>query len=108
MSRIFGGIHFLSGNRDGKICGAKIGRQVFENFLLPHNRLPALLSVERAGPGMIELCLHGRIGTTCVLEASSDLLAWQPVSTNVAAVGGVVLVRPAEDVSARFYRLRER
>lgn len=108
MSRIFGGIHFLSGNRDGKICGARIGRQVFENFLLPHNRLPAL-SVKRAGPGMIELCLHGRIGTTCVLEASSDFLTWQPVSTNAAVIGGVVVTNEVTgDVSARFFRLRER
>jgi hypothetical protein len=108
MSRIFGGIHFLSANLDGKICGAKIGRQVFENFLLPHDRLPAL-SVERAGQGVIELRLHGRIGTTSVLEASSDFLTWQPVSTNVAVIGGVVVTNEVTgDVSARFFRLRER
>lgn len=32
MSRIYGGIHFMSANEDGLECGKKIGRHVAQNF----------------------------------------------------------------------------
>jgi membrane-associated phospholipid phosphatase len=35
MSRIYGGIHFMSANRHGLLTGARTGRYVFHNFLSP-------------------------------------------------------------------------
>jgi membrane-associated phospholipid phosphatase len=35
MSRIYGGIHFMSANERGLLCGAQIGDYAAENFLLP-------------------------------------------------------------------------
>jgi len=35
MSRIYGGIHFMSANEHGLLCGAQLGGYVAENFLLP-------------------------------------------------------------------------
>jgi len=35
MSRIYGGIHFMSANEHGLLCGALLGGYVAENFLLP-------------------------------------------------------------------------
>jgi len=35
MSRIYGGIHFMSANEHGLLCGALLGDYVAENFLLP-------------------------------------------------------------------------
>lgn len=35
LSRIYGGIHFMSSNLDGQKCGQQIGKQVVANFLLP-------------------------------------------------------------------------
>ena len=35
MSRIYGGIHFLSGDLDGLAAGRAVGSYVAENFLLP-------------------------------------------------------------------------
>ena len=35
MSRIYGGIHFLSANLNGLESGAALGGYVAENFLLP-------------------------------------------------------------------------
>ena len=38
MSRIFGGIHFMSGNQQGLQSGARLGHFVFENFLRERSR----------------------------------------------------------------------
>jgi hypothetical protein len=35
MSRIYGGIHWESDNRDGAILGADVANNVFNNFFLP-------------------------------------------------------------------------
>jgi hypothetical protein len=39
ISRIYGGIHFPSANRDGLECGKKIGQYVVENYFKPTERL---------------------------------------------------------------------
>ena len=107
MSRIYGGIHFMSANRDGKACGAKIGQFVFSNFLLPNAELPQLAITLNAS-GSCSLRLHGHAGRECVLEGSSDMLAWQPVSTNQAVIGGLTIeTGNAASPTARFFRLRE-
>ncbi|WP_044172109.1 vanadium-dependent haloperoxidase, partial [Kamptonema formosum] len=36
MSRIYGGIHFLSANEDGLAAGRSLGHYVVENFLTPN------------------------------------------------------------------------
>jgi membrane-associated phospholipid phosphatase len=35
ISRIYGGIHFMSANEHGLVCGAQLGGYIAENFLLP-------------------------------------------------------------------------
>jgi hypothetical protein len=107
MSRIYGGIHFMSANRDSKACGAKIGQFVFKNCLLANTALPQL-QIEAGQGAACQLRLHGHWGTPCVLERSSDLMTWQPLSTNQAVPGGAVV--QLGNVSTRagtFYRLRE-
>ena len=107
MSRIFGGIHFMSANRDGKATGAKIGDYVAGNFLLPNERLP-LLTAESRGGGSLRLRVHGHMGKTCVVESSPDLARWTPIATNSPLPGGFILSRtitPAD--SPEFYRVRE-
>ena len=107
LSRIYGGIHFMSANQDGKSCGAKIGEFVFRNFLLSNAALP-WLHWESATLHSLTLRLHGRIGTACVLETSEDLLSWRPMSAYVAAVGGIALeVSKVQLAQAQFLRVRE-
>ena len=38
MSRIYGGIHFMSANQHGLLCGAQLGGYVTRNFLLLNHR----------------------------------------------------------------------
>lgn len=47
MSRIYGGIHFMSGNREGQSAGRKVGEWVMANFLVPPDR--ARVVIERVG-----------------------------------------------------------
>lgn len=105
MSRIYGGIHFEFANREGKRSGAKVAHYVVANYLLSNAALP-LVYLEQVSPSGTRLRLHGHVGRTCVLEASSDLRAWAPVSTNVAVAGGWV-VEDASAGPARFYRVVE-
>ena len=106
MSRIYGGFHFQFANRDGKASGAKIGEYVAKNFLLSNSQLPMVV-LEGLDDGVLRLRMHGQIGTTCVLEESTDLTSWQPVSTNAAVVGGAPVTRDvAGPLSAQFFRVR--
>ena len=107
MSRVYGGIHFMSANRDGKASGARIGNYVAGNFLIPNERLPRLL-VEGSGRGSLQLRVHGHMGSPCVVESSPDLARWTPISTNSPVPGGFVLFRSITPEQRReFYRVRE-
>lgn len=108
MSRIFGGIHFMSANRDGKASGARIGDYVAGNFLLPNAQLPLLIA-ENSDGRPLHLRIHGHIGKTCVVESSPDLARWTPISTNSSLPGGFILSRTiAPEQRHEFYRVRER
>lgn len=107
MSRIYGGIHFMSANRDGKACGAKIATYVLQNWLLPVQALPCL-ALETTGDGGPRFRAHGHPGRTLVIDMSADLRDWTPISTNTAVTGGFPIIDPRTPVSeAVFYRARE-
>ena len=107
MSRVYGGIHFMSANRDGKATGARIGNYVSGNFLIPNERLRLLL-VERSGGESVQLRVHGHMGKECVVESSPDLARWSPISTNSPVPGGFILSRTITPEHRReFYRVRE-
>lgn len=106
MSRIYGGIHYQSANREGKATGARVGDFVSANFLLANDALP-FVRLEGMTNGAPRLRLHGHIGHTLVLDKSSDLAHWAPLSTNSAAVGGVVVADPDAGQQPCFYRTRE-
>ena len=106
MSRIYGGIHFPFDNAEGKRTGGLIADYVAANFLLPNDALP-LVRLENAESGPA-LRVHGHIGQEVVAEASLDLKTWQPISTNIAVIGGVLLENTAgAHHTMRFYRARE-
>ena len=90
MSRIYGGIHFSFDNSEGKQTGQLIADYVTANYLLPNDSLP-LLRVEGVTDGGPQLRVHGQVGQTVVLEASADLKTWEAISTNSAAIGGVLM-----------------
>lgn len=108
LSRIYGGFHYPFDNVQGKATGQQVGDYVSVNFLLPNATLP-LVRLESLPEGVPLVRWHGRIGHEHVLEASDDLRAWRPISTNLAVAGGVLIEdRAAEEFARQFYRVRER
>lgn len=107
LSRIYGGIHFPSANREGKACGAKIGQFVAENFLLPNASLP-LLKIEAKQGNALQLRVHGTIGRSCVVESSNVPGRWEPIHSGPAVVGGFLVSDAiSERDQFRFYRVCE-
>jgi hypothetical protein len=107
MSRIYGGIHFMMANIDGKKCGDEIARYVLGNYLQPTNKLPSI-RLEATASGAKELRVHGHIPSECVVEYSVDLREWSAIATNSAVIGGVALSFSNASVGNGFYRVRER
>jgi hypothetical protein len=105
-SRIYGGIHFQSDNRAGQETGKKVAAYITSNFLLPNDRLPQV-RLEGFTHGMPVLRVHGNLGAKEILEATGDFAIWQPVSTNTAVSGGVLVTDRTPVAMQRFYRVRE-
>jgi len=68
-------------------------------------RVPQLDGMAVAGGGF-QFVLNGQAGSNCVIEVSSDLVAWSPLSTNLVPESGSISVNdPAIATHARrFYR----
>jgi hypothetical protein len=106
MSRIYGGIHFFSANRDGKACGAALANYVTRFFLQASSDLPKLAFIPSA-PGQVRLQLHGLVGTQYVIEGSTDYRQWMPISTNRAVgTGTLIHASLAGNPSMYFFRAR--
>ncbi len=106
MSRIYGGIHYMFDNVEGKRTGALVARYVVANFLLPNDTLPRLV-LENVSPAGARLRVLGHVGHPSVVEASPDLVHWMPLATDTAVPGGNVLVDPNPHPAHRFYRVIE-
>ncbi len=58
------------------------------------------------GNGTLQFQFPGQNGTSYVIEASSDLRQWSPITTNVVVNGQVQFTDPLPAVDRRFYRVR--
>jgi formylglycine-generating enzyme required for sulfatase activity len=65
----------------------------------------AFLTIAVADP-LVHITLSGEVGKTYVIEASSNLVDWRPVSTNLIPAGGSVSFTETRDPNEgkRFYR----
>jgi len=104
MSRIYGGIHFLSADLDGLEAGREVGEFVFHNVLRPTS---ARLSVDSGSDGRsLRISVTGVRNKSYSLESSTDMLTWEPVLTNSAPFTLEVALQ-SEVSLARFYRAVE-
>jgi membrane-associated phospholipid phosphatase len=103
MSRIYGGIHFLSGDLDGLSLGRAVGDYVNDHFLLPLGEWPRL-RVVRLPEGGIRVAVEGLPGSSSILEYSTDLRDWHAAATNALPF---VFAEPTVSVD-RFYRAKLR
>jgi membrane-associated phospholipid phosphatase len=86
MSRIYGGIHFLSADLDGLEAGRMLGKYVVANFLNPL-AVPARLTIRRSLSGVVEIAVVGSVGKKYNVQTSSDFLQWEPLLTNTVPFG---------------------
>lgn len=105
LSRMYGGIHFPSANREGKECGRQVALRVLRDFLLPNDRLPQLFW-EPGNEVSQFLRVHGRFGHRAVIEESMDLKNWEEIAVQDAVPGGFA-IEVAPIAGSRFYRVRE-
>ncbi len=69
---------------------------------------PTFNSVSFSTNGVLQLSFSGVSGETYILQASTDLMNWTPISTNVAPANLFNFTDPnAANFSARFYRVVE-
>ena len=73
-------------------------------FVLPATTASALRFGANAAPGQLELWLNGQAARTYVLQSSTDLLHWLPVSTNTLSSNSFRFVMPATDPTHVYYR----
>lgn len=95
MSRIYGGIHFASANREGQRLGRRVGEYVSANFLLP--REVARVTVESAAGGVRVRWPAGATLESCDSLGTGD---WVPVKGT-----GELLIPMGS--GTRFYRLHD-
>ena len=102
LSRIYGGIHFLSADVEGLEAGRHVGDYVFGHFLRRLNA-PAKLRIGRAlTAGEFRVVIDSDSGQNCVLETSNDLTHWTAVATNETPF---TFIEPVSSGTAvRFYR----
>ena len=102
LSRIYGGIHFLSADLDGLNAGHHVGEYVFQNFLRP-SAAPALLAVAQSSSnGRPQISVSATVGRTYVVEVSTNLIHWASVLTNTAPFK--FEEAGSTSVPVRFYR----
>lgn len=93
-SRIYGGIHFQSANRDGQTVGHAVGRHVMANYLLPRSEL-ALTYVSQDDRLELTWPLGAQLQECPVLDGGT----WKPVT----ARGQLSLPLTAP---GRFFRIK--
>ena len=74
-------------------------------FVLPVASMDLRLRIGTNNPpGQLELWLDGQAGQSSVLQSSTDLTAWLPVSTNQMASNSFQFLVPVTNGAQKFYR----
>ena len=103
MSRIYGGIHYLTSDLDGLATGRRLADYVWKSVLRP---LPPHLEITPTAQasGGWKVMFSGATTNLWVLEFSSDLRTWTPLRTNVPPLTVMTSTNPV--FSGGFYRAR--
>lgn len=102
VGRVAAGMHFRNSCVVAVETGRKIGRHAVENFLRPVGRLAA---DHAPAAGSFLLSLEPGPARTYVIQTSSDLVQWQPWTTNTYGV--IQFNDPDLTADRQFYRLQE-
>ena len=81
----------------------------FDLELIGHRTLvesPRLLRAEILAGPKVHLSFESALGGSYIIEASTNLTNWTPISTNIPPAGTVDFVAPAASPDRRFFRVR--
>jgi hypothetical protein len=103
VSRLYGGIHFVSGNIAAQACGHSIGNHVMDNYL--QSLQSATLALVNTPGSVITFKVKGEPNRPYVIEATSDLVNWTAISTNIVINGEISFTdTAAAAIANRYYR----
>lgn len=103
ISRIYGGIHFPTGNIAGQASGYLLGKLVFENFLQPL-AAPRFALIQYQGDNTT-LTMTVEANRPYAIEASSDMKTWTPLATINSPTTTATFTDPNTGITRlRFYR----
>ncbi|MDA0812186.1 MAG: vanadium-dependent haloperoxidase, partial [Verrucomicrobia bacterium] len=103
VSRIFGGIHFASGNIAGQASAFSLGTFVVERFLTALDATEFTLA--RLTPDGFAIEAQVTSGTTYQVEASDDLASWSLLATITAGRPTISFLDVNAPAGKRDYRL---
>jgi hypothetical protein len=102
ISRIYGGIHFQSGNIAGQACGHLLATFAWDNYLQPIGELKfTLLNKSNTAADLRFDVIPGR---SYRLDASSDLSTWTQLATLTSASNSASYVDVNPPDGKRFYK----
>ena len=105
VSRLYGGVHFDSGNIAGQAGAFLLGRMIFEQFLTPLNDLQ--FTVVRGSADGFSLKAQVTVGKTYLIQASPDMSSWDTIGTITAGSEFINFTDTSAATGKRFYKLRE-
>jgi len=73
-------------------------------FVLPATNVFNLLIGNNNPPGQLGIWLNGQAGQTYLLQASTDLIHWSAVGTNLMASNSFEFFMPMTNAAQMFYR----
>ena len=102
ISRVYGGIHFQSGNIAGQSCGHLLAEFAWNNYLQPIGELKfTMLNKTNTAA---ELRFDVIPGRSYRLDASSDLLTWSQLTILSSATNSAAYSDTNPPAGKRFYK----
>ena len=102
ISRIYGGIHFQSGNIAGQSCGHLIATFATQNYLQPIGELKFTLLNKLSTAA--DLSFNVIPGRNYRLDASQDLVTWSQLTILTSASNSVTYTDVNPPAGKRFYK----
>jgi len=98
-------VHLSDNTFTNGVLSQTLPPQSITMFVLPATTSTSRLRVgTNAAAGQLELWLNGQVASTYVLQSSTDLIHWLPVTTNTLASNSFRFIIPTTNPSPTYYR----
>jgi glycosyl hydrolase family 44 len=97
-------VHLADNKFTNGVLSQTLPAQSITMFVLPATTQSTLRFGTNSGPGQLELWLNGQAARTYVLQSSTDMVQWLPVSTNTLSSNSFRFLMPATNPPQMYYR----